>query len=712
MIYTEQNETVFEFKDVDRNMLYTMFLHNDHSYKDYHKTYYGDFMTMDIETTKDVKYDQPIAFTYSIATYIDGKCILCRTWEEYKQLVDLISDVFLLTHRNRLVCYVHNLPYEFQFMRDYFHVEEVFATGPRKVVKFFTKGIEYRCSYKLTNMGLDKFTKSIPACKHKKESCEDFDYTVYRTPRTALSPKELQYIYNDVAGLYECLSYTLEKDGHNTATVPLTSTGYVRRELRQAMGANPYNRQLFRRNRLNGYTYSLCRDARRGGNTHCNPMYSGKEWDDIYSMDMSSAYPAVMVQCKFPMSPFRRIRQMSDYEKYINSGKYAMLLDIEFIGLELKRNKQSQWCTIPYIPVAKCTFTEVDDHLVGDNGRLIKCSRCSMIITDIDYRIIKDTYNFIESETIVHDCLVSDYDYLPDELRDTIIKQYYNKTTLKDGDQYFYMKAKNKFNANFGCMLTDICQAEIIYTEHSMTPYSSDMKDLTNEEKIQYYTGKLDKYYNSKNSFLSYQHGLWVTAHCRNRLQKAINALGNEMLYCDTDSVKFFRTDENVALFEELNNEIKLETMLCGKNCTVHYNNKTYTLGLWENDGQYVKFKSFGAKKYCYIDHTDFIDGKEVEVDYEVFHITVAGLSKSKACKWLDEHGGMSAFRVGQIVPKEFSGRTTAIYNDYDGVRRLTIGDEEITLGSNMVIEDTTYQFTITKDYENLLGQLQAGVIL
>lgn len=184
------------------------------------------------------------------------------------------------------------------------------------------------------------------------------------------------------------------------------------------------------------------------------------------------------------------------------------------------------------------------------------------------------------------------------------------------------------------------------------------------------------------------------------------------MLYCDTDSVKFFRTEENIALFEELNNEIKLETMMCGKNCTVHYNGKTYTLGLWENDGQYVKFKSFGAKKYCYIDHTDYIDGKEVEVDYEVFHITVAGLSKSKACKWLDEHGRMSAFRVGQIVPKEYSGRTTATYNDYDGVRRLTIGDEEITVGSNMVIEDTTYQFTLTKDYENLLGQLQAGVIL
>ena len=101
-----------------------------------------------------------------------------------------------------------------------------------------------------------------------------------------------------------------------------------------------------------------------------------------------------------------------------------------------------------------------------------------------------------------------------------------------------------------------------------------------------------------------------------------------------------------------------------------------------------------------------------MKVDYDVFHITVAGLSKSKACKWLEEQGGMSAFHVGQIVPKEYSGRTTALYNDYEKVRRLTIDGEEISVGSNMVITDTTYEFTFTKEYDDLLKQIEMGAVI
>ena len=710
MIYTEEQDRIIEYSDLDALYFFRLDrrLNMKGKARSHQKNYFKDFMTMDIETSVQGRdTDQPISITYSIATYIDGDCILCRTWEEYVDLIGQMSDTMNLSKYNRLVCYVHNLPYEFQFMRNYFHIDEVFATQARKVVKCYTKGVEYRCSYKLTNMGLERFTSSTPTCKHGKLSGEEFDYKKFRTPKTVLTPRELQYIYNDVAGLYEALIYKMNSDDHDVATVPLTSTGYVRRELRQAMAQNPANRRNFIKTRLDGYLYGLLRQARRGGNTHCNPYWANHELDDIVSMDMSSAYPAVMVQCKFPMSKFRRIRQTSDFEKFVDSGKYACIIDIEFVDIKIK-----DWHTIPYIPVAKCTHVEADDNLLGDNGRLLKATMCSMVITDIDYKIIRDTYKWDKEHVKVYDCYVSEYDYLPDELRDTILKQYYDKTTLKDGDEYFYMKIKNKFNANFGCMLTDICQSEIIYNENSMTPYESDMKKMTDEEKVEYYTNKLDRYYNSRNSFLSYQHGLWVTAHCRQRLQKAIQALGDDMIYCDTDSTKFFDFPENRAIFDKLNQEIREEIIRCGKNCTVHYNGKEYTLGLWDNDGNYKHFKSMGAKKYCYIDNVDKINGKEVKVDYDVFHITVAGLSKSKACKWLEEQGGMSAFHVGQIVPKEYSGRTTALYNDYEKVRRLTIDGEEISVGSNMVITDTTYEFTFTKEYDDLLKQIEMGAVI
>lgn len=700
MIKSELGEKLYEKKDIDQGMLMDIqtYFYDKGTVRGKNRTYINDFITMDIETTTVGRStDNPVAFTYSIAVYVAQRCFLFRNWKDYNWFIRQIAEYLDLNRYFRLVCYVHNLPYEFQFMKDFMHIEDVFATQPRKVVKCFSNSIEYRCSYKLTNMGLSRFTASIPNLVHGKLSGEDFDYFKIRTPKTELLPAELDYIFNDVAGLYEALDYTISNDEYNIATIPNTSTGFVRNELRYAMGRNPNNRKNFLATQLDQEMYGMLRMARRGGNTHCNPKYSDQEWADMTSMDMSSAYPAVMVECKFPMTPFLPVNtsRLADFESFL--GKYACVLDLTFYGLEIKTLN-----TIPYIAKAHCTqfpITYVEgkngrkkkvEDFVGDNGRVLRADYLSMVITDIDYNIIKEQYKFNKVECRA--CYCSRYDYLPMELRKLILKQYYDKTTLKDQDPYLYMKQKNKFNANFGCMLTDICQDEVVYHEHSCVPFTYEKEDT--------YQAQLDRYYSSRNSFLSYQHGVWVTAHCRQRLQKAINALGMDMVYCDTDSVKFFDTSANRQLFEQLNDDIRQDIEDCGLDCSVEYKGRTYTLGIWEPDGDYKFFKSMGAKKYCYIDMDD------------KFHITVAGLSKSKARDWLEEHGGIDAFKEGTIVPKEHSGRTTAKYNDYERVRKLTMEDGEvIEVGSNMVIEDTTYRFTLTEDYSNLLENIKEGVI-
>lgn len=686
MVKSELGEILYEKNDITQKFIDKIMLKlfDKGTVRGKQRNYINDFMTMDIETsTIGRSTDHPVAFTYSIAVYIADTCLLFRTWRDYKWFVDQLNLALGLTRHNRLACYVHNLPYEFQFMRNFMHIDEVFATQARKVVKCYNRGIEYRCSYKLTNMGLARFTASIPNLKHGKLSGADFDYSKLRTPITTLTPSELDYIYNDVAGLYEALDFTIKHDEYNIATIPNTSTGFVRNELRYAMSRNPKNRRDFLNNALDQQLYGLLRTARRGGNTHCTPVYSGLELENLTSKDMSSAYPAVMVECKFPMTPFLPIApsRLTDFEDYV--GKYACILDVTFNNIKVKTLH-----TIPYITKAHCTQLPINDgYFRSDNGRVLQAEYLSMVITDIDYKIIKDTYNFDSVECRL--CYVSRYDYLPNELRNLILKQYYDKTTLKDQDQYLYMKQKNKFNANFGCMLTDICQDEVVYHEHSCVPFTYEKEDT--------YENRLAKYYSSRNSFLSYQHGVWVTAHCRARLQKAIDALGYDMVYCDTDSVKFFDTSVNRLLFNKLNEEIKQEIDACGLDCSVEYKGKVYTLGLWESDGDYKSFKSLGAKKYCYIDMND------------VFHITVAGLAKS-ASKYLEENGGMEAFTEGFIVPSSRSGRTTAKYNDYEKVRNITIDGEIIEVGSNMVIEDTTYQFSLAEDYADLLRDIREGL--
>lgn len=683
MRVTENKEIVYETDDISLQLIQSIAtgLYSCNTCRAKRRTYLGDFITMDIETTTVGRSTaNPVAFAYSIAVYIRNICIVFRTWDEYVKFIKFLSEYLNLSEYKRLVCYVHNLPYEFQFMRNFMHITEVFATSKRKVVKCLSDGIEYRCSYKLTNMGLARFTDSIPNIKHGKLSGADFDYSKLRTPTTYLTGSELDYIYNDVAGLYEAIQYTLDHDRYDLGNIPLTSTGFVRNDLRIEMAKNPENRENFLKCRLYQDTYGLLRTARRGGNTHCNPIYSCMELEGLTSMDMTSAYPAVMVQCKFPMTKFLPMRKPEEFENFVDEG-YACIIDISFDNIMINTIS-----TIPYIPKAHCTQLR---RIVGDNGRVLQAERISMVITDIDYKIIRDTYSWENVE--VRSCWVAEYDYLPMELRKSLLKQFMEKTTLKGGDPYLYMKKKNKFNANFGCMLTDICQDTVRYHEGSPEPFTLEKEDE--------YSAQLDKYYESHRNFLQYQHGVWVTAHCRNRLQKAIERLGTDMVYCDTDSTKFFDTAVNRQLFVELNNEIMEEIEECGLNCTVEYKGKKYTLGLWDNDGEYKKFKSMGAKKYCYVDSDDH------------FEITVAGLSKSKARKWLEEHGGMDAFKSGTIVPTTDSGRTSAHYNDWTDIITIDVNGEEIRVGSNLVINDATYQFSLAEDYEELLQNLNEAEI-
>lgn len=89
---------------------------------------------------------------------------------------------------------------------------------------------------------------------------------------------------------------------------------------------------------------------------------------------------------------------------------------------------------------------------------------------------------------------------------------------------------KNKINAAFGMMLTDILNPEIEFFPKSDEPWK--------EHPIADVGVALKRYYFSKNSFLSYQHGVWVTAHARADLVEGMDVAGHDLVQTDTDSVK------------------------------------------------------------------------------------------------------------------------------------------------------------------------------
>ena len=139
----------------------------------------------DIETTtvedKFQKYHDDkkhyIGFMYVWQFCICDKVCFGRTWEEFQEFLDRLAEKLLLHTSKRLVIYVHYLAFEFQFMRNFIDVENVFARKKRVPLKVqANNSFEFRCSYFLSNMSLDKFIKNTPNAKFNKQSGDDFDY--------------------------------------------------------------------------------------------------------------------------------------------------------------------------------------------------------------------------------------------------------------------------------------------------------------------------------------------------------------------------------------------------------------------------------------------------------------------------------------------------------------------------------------------------------
>ena len=136
---------------------------------DYIKGYVSYPATFDIETTT-LKGEKPTAFMYIWQFCIKGVVFFGRTWREFLDFIDKISELLKLDDKHKLVIYVHNLSFEFEFIRKFIKFDNIFATAPHKVLKASTDKLEFRCSYYLSNMSLLKFIENTPGATHLKSN--------------------------------------------------------------------------------------------------------------------------------------------------------------------------------------------------------------------------------------------------------------------------------------------------------------------------------------------------------------------------------------------------------------------------------------------------------------------------------------------------------------------------------------------------------------
>lgn len=659
----------------------------EHTRRSKHKkiTYMKCFATFDIETTtvQPDPDEAPEGFMYHWQTDIGGVVVYGRRWEEWLALMQTISEWLGLSPEKRMVVIVHNLAYEFQFIKDFLFDEfggcEVFATGRRTPIYVSTdNGFEFRCSYKLTNMSLEKACENELGVIHPK-AAGDLDYKIRRTAATELSDIEFGYCIADVVSLYELIERRMINEGDTLDSMPLTSTGYIRRMTRKECAKDRrYRDRVFKKNLLNKDVYILLKEAGRGGNTHANRYLSGQIFPDVESCDAVSDYPAQILLRDFPMTKFTyygKIETETEMRGLLNEK--ACLFRIILTNVKVRDR-----VTMPYIASSKLMA-----HGAGmkyDNGRVLCGDWIALTVTDLDFKIIESQYDYDSLD--VSDFYIAKYGPLPQPIWDVVMTLFREKCELKykiqhcaDPDeleelQYFYAKVKNRINAVFGMMYTDPVRTS--YTMDEAGEWKVEQPDI--EEA-------LEKFNKTRNSFLIYSWGVWVTAWARMQLEQCLNIFGDEALYCDTDSVKGMTTPTIKRGVEKLNREI---IKLCeekGAFCDV--GGERYYLGIfeWENKEPYKAFKTLGAKKYAYVDNKGF-------------HITIAGVNKKIGAL---EMGDINNFRPGFIFRD--AGGKTLYYNDTKK-HHITVDGCEMLTASNVGMIDSTYKLGVTDEYAELIG--------
>lgn len=649
-------------------------------------TYYNIPCAFDIESTtieppkdeKDNYIYSPYAFMYQWQFCIMDKVVFGRTWEEFKQLLKNIRIKMRLSNHTTLAIYVHNLSYEFQFMKEFIKIKNLFARDKRKVMKVNTKdGFEFRCSYFLSNMSLAKFCENTNNVKHFK-LVDQFDYKKIRTPQTPLTEVEEGYCYNDVRGLCECIQELIS--GNDTiATIPLTNTGYVRREFRQAVKANKNNHTEFTKTALTPEQYEMLTKAFRGGDTHANRFKVNQILKDIHSFDISSSYPSAMMMDDYPIGKFTEctIDSQEKLEYFID--EYCCVFDVTFYKIYADNTN-----VIPYIDIAHCYEKS---KITNDNGRVLSADMISLVCTNIDLEIILDSYNFDGYE--IKKAIYAEKGKLPKEFRQKVIDYFVLKTQLKGfvDKEYEYMKSKNRLNSSYGMMVTSLVHSDITYDVYSME-WDEVKGDIE---------ASLEKFYKSRNNFLPYQWGVFVTANARKRLRTMLKVVGRDVIYTDTDSIKF----ENIKHVEEFNQINKKLMEQAETNDIPAYCDRTdiidgkevterFYLGTWDNDGEYLRFKTLGAKKYCF---------EKMKKGKEIFEITVSGMSKKKGSERV---GKIENFMIG----KKFYdvGRSTSWYNDEQS-HVIEVNGDIFTTASNIGILESTYELGVTNEYWDIIAE-------
>ena len=661
-------------------------------------SYYNVPAAFDIETSSFYNGEEKNADMYIWQFGILNWVTYGRTWDELTSFIKVLSQVLDLSQDLKLLVYVHNLAYEWQWMRKRFKWDKVFFLDERKPVYAQTGGIEFRCSLKLSSKSLAKVGEDLVKYKEYKH-VGDLDYQLNRFHSTPLTDEELGYCEADIRVLLAYIQEKIENEGM-ICYIPLTNTGYVRNYCRRACFAKYKDyHNLMNSLTLNASEYRQLKRGFAGGFTHACAKYvaEGKEspLDGVGSFDFTSSYPAVMLTEQFPMSKSQLVGSIEDWDEFnMYLHNYCCIFDITITNVYPKVDYDH--------PISRSKLIKYE-NITEDNGRIRTAESITLTMTEQDWFVFEDFYNYEHID--VKNFRIYEKRYLPKPFYKSILELYRKKTELKDveGEEINYMISKNMLNAAYGMIVTDIVR-DILDYDCDASEYLLPVKPDIDEA--------IEKYNTSKKRFMFFPWGVWVTAYARRNLFSGILACGEDYIYSDTDSIKILHPEKHMDYIDSYNNNL-----LSRINSISHYlgiNIESYspvnkygipkTIGVWEYEGKYKRFKTLGAKRYFFERYEEDITPKKPQ-----YVLTVAGVNKQKACQYLVEHfdDPFDGFTHNLVVPAEYSGRLTLTYIDKpcDGLATDYLGNKcEYHEKTFIHMEPSDYNLTMSSEFRGFLN--------
>lgn len=611
-----------------------------------------DPVCLDIETSNNHadKVEDLVTWISSIQVYFRGCYFLLRKPEEliafYNYLYAELDLMQQPPHADRIVyTYIHNSSYDLSYLIPYFQEYLPKIDGQlqglidnRNKILTYTQGcLEWRCTFRLTQLSLATWTKEMNVEHRKKVGIYDYDRIIYQD--TELTDNEQAYDRNDVLGLFEALMKQNEMNKEDITQMPLTLTGYVRRDLRRACLKNKYFRQNnFLKTRLDYELYYAFLKSFSGGFTHNNRYYKNitiKAGDTVRFMnkdiyvpiikhgDFKSHYPTQMTCYDFPigkpqmiydsMTGIRdpmTIEEILDYYPQFYTMSIIRLYKAELISPDI---------SMPFMQYSKCQECSFF-QLYQDNGRITYArGQWIMFLDNLTLQILSEQYD-LEYEVLKVWKMKAGK--LPKEIIDTIDKYFKGKSDTKqlynELEEKYGVTDNRTFEAGYR-LSTNKKMLNSIYGCTATNPLrlSYEIRDNMEFRIKEFYSSKeeitagLDKYYSKWNNFLPYQVGCIVTARARFELYEFIKAVGyDKVLYCDTDSIFYIGDDETIQAINALN-EQKRKTA----HSVILDNGKVEYYDEFSSELDCVAFRGLHSKCYGLI-----------TADKEELKITIAGV--------------------------------------------------------------------------------------